>query len=193
MTNPGGGSEAAAAPVQRVTPPPPPVIHYVPPQVSIAPGNRTDADRMMQAGTKAENESRLKDAIANYQGAVKLDPSDFEACVALGMIALKAEEYSTALEALNHAVLLKPDSADARYGFAYALQKKGYFQDAADESEKLLAQHPSETRAHLLVGNLYAQQLGQPDLAREHYKKVLDTDPHNAQATAIRFWLQANP
>jgi tetratricopeptide (TPR) repeat protein len=156
-------------------------------------GNRESAARLRALGAAAEKESRWKDALANYQEAVKEDPQYYEARLALGLAAIKTEDFALALEALNRAVALNPDSADARYAYAWALVKKDYFQDAANELEKLLARHPDELRAHLLLGNLYAQQLGQPDLAREHYKKVLETDPHNAQATAIRFWLQGNP
>jgi Tfp pilus assembly protein PilF len=94
---------------------------------------------------------------------------------------------------LHHALVLQPQSPNARYSYAWALQKQDYLQDAANELEKLLAQHPDETRAHLLLGNLYAQKLGQPDLARAHYLKVLEKDPQNAQAAALRAWLQNNP
>src|ERR1039458_8783559 len=109
------------------------------------------------------------------------------------MAAMKSEDYLLALDALHHALVLNPASANARYGFAWALKKKDYFQDAANELEKLLAQNPDETRAHLLLGNLYAQNLGQPDFAREHYKKVLEKDPRNDQAPALRAWLQNHP
>jgi hypothetical protein len=40
---------------------------------------------------------------------------------------------------------------------------------------------------------LYAQQLHDPSKARPHYLKVLEADPHNAQASAIHFWLTENP
>jgi len=55
------------------------------------------------------------------------------------------------------------------------------------------AANPNEVRAQLALGNLYAQQLREPAQARRHYLKVLELDPHNAQATDIRFWLSANP
>ena len=61
------------------------------------------------------------------------------------------------------------------------------------ELEKLLTAHPEEARAHLSLANLYAQQLNQPSLARPHYLKVLAIDPRHPQATAIRYWLAANP
>jgi tetratricopeptide (TPR) repeat protein len=179
----------------RLTPLPPPqgVVHYAAPPVSTIPGNRAEAERLFKEGAAAEKESRPKDAMAGYEQAVKADPAYYEACEALGMAAIKSEEYAVALEAFCHALALNPESANARYGYAWALQKKDYFQDAANELEKMLAQHPDETRAHLLLGNLYAQRLGQPDFARGHYQKVLEKDPRNDQAAALRAWLQNNP
>ena len=186
---------AATGNSARVTPLPAPhtVLHYVAPPVSTNPGNRAQAERLAKEGAAAEKESRWKEAMASYQEAVKADPADYEACEALGMAAIKSEDYAAALEALHHALAVNPESANARYGYAWVLQKMDYSQDAANELEKLLSQHPDETRAHLLLGNLYAQKLGQPDFARGHYQKVLQKDPRNDQAAALRAWLQNNP
>jgi len=82
---------------------------------------------------------------------------------------------------------------DARYNFALALEKAGYLGDAASELEKLLAAYPHETRAHLALANLYAQQLHQSGRARAHYAKVLEEDPHHPQADLIRYWMTDNP
>ena len=65
--------------------------------------------------------------------------------------------------------------------------------DAATELERLLATSPDEADAHLVLGNLYAEQLRQPDKARAHYLRVLELKPKHPRATAIRFWLKANP
>ena len=65
--------------------------------------------------------------------------------------------------------------------------------DAANELEKLLQTYPKDGRANLALGNLYLQELHQPVKAREHYLKVLENDPQNPQASAIRYWLAANP
>ncbi len=165
---------------------------YAPPAVSTEPGNRAEAGRLVKEGAAAEKESRLKAAVASYEKAVKADPASYEASEALGMAAIKSEEYGVALEAFHHALALDPESPNARYSYAWALDKKEYYQDAANELEKLLARHPDETRAHLLLGNLYSQKLGQPDFARGHYRKVLEQDPGNAQAPGLRAWLQNN-
>ena len=73
------------------------------------------------------------------------------------------------------------------------LKQARYYNDAANELEKLVTSQPNETRAHLALANLYAQQLAQPALAREQYLKVLELEPKNPQASAIRFWLTSNP
>jgi tetratricopeptide (TPR) repeat protein len=168
-------------------------VHYPLPEVSVATGNHQEAVRLHAEGIISEKASRLTDAQSSYQAATKADPSYFDACLSLGLVAIRTEDFSTALDALHHAVTLDPDSADARYAYAWALEKKNFFLDAANELEKLVAQKPNEIRAHLLLGNLYAQQLAQPDLARGHYQQVLNTDPKNLQAPAIRAWLQSFP
>jgi tetratricopeptide (TPR) repeat protein len=197
-SKPGAGAESASVgdvKSARVTPLPAPhaAIHYAAPPVSTNPGNRAEADRLAKQGAAAEKDSRWKDAVDNYEEAVKADPADYEACEALGLASIKAEEYVVALEAFHHALALDSESPNARYGFAWALQKEDFFQDAANELEKLLAHHPDEVRAHLLLGNLYSQKLGQPDFARGHYLKVLEKDPQNPQAPALRAWLKNNP
>ena len=69
----------------------------------------------------------------------------------------------------------------------------GYALDAANELERVVEAKPEDSRAHLSLGNLYSQQLGQKEKARAHYQKLLELDPRHAQASAVRFWLAANP
>ena len=90
------------------------------------------------------------------------------------------------MDALGQALTLQANSADARYAFAWVLGKRGYYQDAANELGKLLSAHPREVRARLLLGNIYADDLGQPKLARDQYVKALDLiEPQSSQAAVI--------
>ena len=109
------------------------------------------------------------------------------------MAAYQAGDLPQALSAYEHALTLNPTSLNARYNFALVLQKANYPRDAANELEKLLADYPSETRAHFTLANLYAQQLFQPEPASKHYLKVLEFEPRHPQAAVIRHWLAANP
>ena len=142
---------------------------------------------------QAYRDHRLTEAAQYYRQATQLDPAFFEAQYNYGLAATDIGALPAALAAYESALALRPDSTDARYNFALVLKQARYYTDAANELEKLLAAHPNETRAHLALANLYAQQLSQPALAREHYLKVLELEPKNAQAAAIRFWLSSNP
>jgi tetratricopeptide (TPR) repeat protein len=158
-----------------------------------AEGKRSDAAPYFAQGVKAQREQRLAAAMTAYRQAIKLDPSFFEANYNLALASREAGDLSSTLNSYEQALAIVPDSINARYNFAFTLQEMGYFRDAANELEKVLRQNPNETRAHLLLGNLYAQRLDQVATARDHYLKVLETEPQHPQATQIRYWLAAHP
>ena len=155
--------------------------------------DRLSAERALIAGQQAQNLGRSSEAIQAYRRAGQLDGSYFEAYYRLGLTAFEARSFRLALLAWETALVLRPDSADARYNFALTLKASNYPNDAANELEKLLALHPDEARGHLTLGNLYAEQLRDVPRARRHYGRVLQLDPRNPQAQAIRYWLVANP
>jgi tetratricopeptide (TPR) repeat protein len=157
------------------------------------PGNREAANGAFQKALEAQRAHRLADALTAYREATNLDPAFFEAHYNLGLAATEAGELKQALAAYESALAIRPEALDGRYNFALVLKQAGHAVDAANELEKVLAAYPNETRAHLALGNLYAQQLHQPERARPHYLKVLETEPHHGQASAIRYWLTQNP
>ena len=157
-----------------------------------AAGNRSAAERSYAQGQQAQQAQRLPEALQAYQQAIQRDPSFYDAYYNLALATSQAGSVEVALSAYETALALRPESADARYNFALLLQQSGFPLDAADELQRILAAHANETRAHLALGNLYSQRLGQPDKARPHYLKVLETDPHSPQAAAIRSWLAEN-
>jgi tetratricopeptide (TPR) repeat protein len=152
-------------------------------------GNRSEAERAFAQGVQAHQANRLPEAISSYDRAVQLDPSYYDAGYNLALAATQLGNLTLALSAYENALAIRPDSSDARYNFALVLKQAKYVADAANELEKVVAAYPDDTRAHLALANLYAQQLRQPDKARQHYLKVLEADPRNPQAPAIRSWL----
>jgi len=158
-----------------------------------AAGDRKAAEQSLAQGQQAQRTGRPTEAIQFYRRAIQLDGSYFEAHYSLGLVAFKARSFKTAAEAWEVAIALRPDSRDARYNFALTLKAAGHPAEAADELEKLLSLHPDEAQGHLTLGNLYAEQLGDKPRARRHYQRVLQLDPRNPEAAAIRYWLVANP
>jgi Flp pilus assembly protein TadD len=157
------------------------------------PGDRVKADPYFADGLRAHRDGRLSEAIDSYRKATRLDPSFFEADYNLGLAAYDLKDTSQSLSAYETALSINPTSVNARYNFALALQQGGYFVDAARELEKVVGQKPDEARAHFSLASLYAEKLEQPSLARPHYQRVLALEPQHPQATAIRYWLAANP
>jgi Tfp pilus assembly protein PilF len=156
-------------------------------------GDEAAGNRAFQRGLAAQKANHLPEAIQSYAQATQLNPADFDAFYNLGSAATAAGNLSQALLAYEYALAIRPESSDARYNFALVLKQAKYPEDAANQLERLLSFYPNEARAHLALGNLFAQQLQQPVKAREHYTKVLESDPRNSQAAAIRNWMSRNP
>lgn len=158
-----------------------------------AAGDRKAAQAALAQGQQAQQARKLAEATQYYRRAVALDPGYFEAQYCLGLATYETRNFKAATAAWEAALKLQPDSVAARYNYALTLKADGQNQPAAAELEKLLALHPDEARAHLILGILYAEKI--PDLprARKHYQRVLQLDPQNSQASAIRAWLAAHP
>jgi len=169
-----------------------PRYRYLSPTAPAA-GNRREAQPIFDQGIRAHHAQQLADALQKYRHAIQMDPAFFEAHYNLALAAAEAKDLPGSLAAYEHALALRPESLDARYNFALALKQANFAVDAANELEKLLSSAPYEGRANLALGNLYAEQLRQPTKARQCYMRVLEKDPQNAQASAIRYWLAANP
>jgi tetratricopeptide (TPR) repeat protein len=157
-----------------------------------APGKTAEAELAFLEGVKAHRDHRVTEAMAAYRRAIHLDPALFGAHFNLGLATTDRGEVETAMQAYETALAIRPDSLDARYNFALLLKQSGYVADSIAQLERLLSYYPNEPRAHVMLGNMYAQQFKNVPKAREHYLKALEADPKNPQAGAIRFWLVEN-
>ena len=169
-----------------------PKYSYVSPERP-TPGNRAEAEKHFAAAVKAQRAGHVRTAFAGYKKAVEVDPAYFEAHYNRGLAAYEMSNWQESLRAYEYALALRPDSVDARYNFALALKAANYLDDSAHQLSQILRLRPEESRAHLSLGNLYAYKLNQPQLARQHFTKVLEYDPQNPQATEIRYWLASHP
>lgn len=181
-------------PVHIVQPAPPvyPRYIYLSPSKP-APGNRRAATTMFERAHDFEVQRRFTDALDCYRQATHLDPGWFEAQYNCGVLAYRLRDFQFSLGAYETALAIQPASTDARYNFAIALKAAGYVTDAVAQLRQIVAYDPNNVRAHLELGNVYAQQLYDTARARDEYLKVLQLNPTNPQASNIQFWLSANP
>jgi tetratricopeptide (TPR) repeat protein len=154
-----------------------------------SPGSRAEAQPLFLSAHTAQQDGRVADAVSGYREALKNDPTLFEAEYNLGIALEGIGDFKGALATYERALALRPDSPDARYNLALALKQENYPVDAAKELERMLKANPQETRAHLALANLYAQELANKSKARQHYLRVLELDPHHPQAGVIQYWL----
>jgi tetratricopeptide (TPR) repeat protein len=156
-------------------------------------GNRQEASAYFSRGLDAHNAGSNTVALAAFQKAAELDPTWFEAHYNAALMAGQTGDLGRALREYEFALAINAESTTARYNFALALAQANYPKDAAQQLELLVTRNLADPRVHLLLGNLYAQQLYEPQKARQQYWKVLDMDPRNPQAPAIRNWLASHP
>jgi tetratricopeptide (TPR) repeat protein len=156
-------------------------------------GDRRSAEQAFTQGVQAQQARHLPEAIQSYRRAAQLDPAYFDAHYNLGLAASESSNLPMALAAYEAALAIQPESLDARYNFGLVLKQAGYFLDSVSEFERILSKYPNDGRAHLALGNLYAQQLQEPAKARQHYLAVLAIAPQSPQAGAIRYWLSDHP
>ena len=191
--------EQVVKPAQDKSPPATPIIQSPSSgndsidSATVPSANRAQAERLFAEGRRAQQAHRLADAISSYRAAIQQDPTYFEACYNLASANAESGNLPGAIAAYESALAIHPDSLDARYNLALVLKQNNDFTQSVNEFEKLLEKYPNDSRSHLALGNLYAQQLHDAAKARQHYLKVLETDPHNPQASTIRFWLTSNP
>jgi Tfp pilus assembly protein PilF len=175
-------NDATRLPRYRYISPPPP-----------AKGNRATAERTLQRALEAQRTGRASEASLQFQNAITADPGYFDAQYNAALFAFQSGDLKRALAGWETALALEPDSINARYSFALTLKQANYPRDAVVELERIIEGKPEDARAHLALGNLYAQSLNESAKARMHYQKFLSLDPRSSQASAIRFWLAANP
>ena len=155
-----------------------------------AAGNRAQAETHFFRGSAAHKQGDSVQALQSYRSAVSIDPAFFEAQHNLGTLAYDSGNLTESLLAFETALAINPRAANTRYNFAIALRKGTHYQDAATELTRALADEPRDVQGHFALANLYAQQLRQPQLARQHYDRVLQLNPAHSQATSIRAWLK---
>ncbi len=154
-------------------------------------GDRKKADPHYQKGNREYLAGRISEAILAYREAVAIDPAFFEAYYNWGLSALRAEFTQDALQSYEWALAIRPSHRNARYNFALALKKGRHFNEAASELQTVIDNHPDDDNAHFELAKLYANQLGDAESARRHYKRVLELNPNHSQAVSIRYRLSA--
>ncbi|HEY4901557.1 MAG TPA: tetratricopeptide repeat protein [Terriglobales bacterium] len=123
----------------------------------------------------------LDEAIAQFQAAASIRPSDPVANNALGGALLAKGDTDGAVQRFKSAIAAQPDYFDAHYNLGSALASQGNFPDAAQQFGEAVRLNPGDANAQANFGTALAQ-LGRLTEAKSHYEAALRIDPSNQLA-----------
>ena len=143
------------------------------------------AEQYYGEGVNLSNLGQYSDAVAAYDKAVFIRPSNADAWNNRGVALDKLGLYSEAVSSYDKAVTLKPGFADAWYNRGIAYRKLGRYADAVTSYDKALAANPGYIEAWLNRG-VALDYLGRYEDAIASYDKALALQPDYATALENR-------
>jgi tetratricopeptide (TPR) repeat protein len=133
---------------------------------------------------------RTREAIEQYEQALRLRPSYVEAHHNLGLALSREGRLREAVQQFEQVVRLKPDSAEAHRRLGLALRQAGKLEAAIAQFELALWMKPDSPETHNDLGNALLQAGKRRD-AIEQYGQALDLDPGLPDAQNNLAWLLA--
>lgn len=132
-------------------------------------------DRQFQSAVAAYDAGRLTEAATKLEELLPYASKTFEVHELLGLVYAAQSQDSKAIEQLQTATQLKPDSAAARTNLAAALFHAGKPAQAEEQFRKALELEPQDYDANHNLGELYVQS-----------KKMTEAIPLLEKAQALR-------
>lgn len=132
-------------------------------------------------GLAAMEMGRFDGAIQDFNKAIALDPSDYNAYVNRGLLFIESGQTDKALEDLDKAISLNPGSFEAYSNKGMAYGKAGMLDRAIEQFSKAIEINPDAEIAYGNRGLAYAL-IGQSDRALEDLNKAIQLDPDYEEA-----------
>ncbi|CAB1061014.1 hypothetical protein D1BOALGB6SA_5785 [Olavius sp. associated proteobacterium Delta 1] len=132
-------------------------------------------------GRAYQEQGLLKEAIAEYETAVKLLPNHFKAYYNLGVVYDQKGKINKAVDNYKKSILIYSGFANAHYNLANIYHKRGLTDDAIRHYNQVVKLVPDDLEARNNLGVALARQ-GKLDQAILEWQKVLKIDPANKSA-----------
>jgi tetratricopeptide (TPR) repeat protein len=146
-----------------------------------------DLERDAQAALSAGHPDA---AIADYQAALRLNPSNEKLCLGLGFAYKQVFNYDEAREVLTDCSARHPKSGAALMELADIDFHAQHYDEAIKTLRQAVKRSPSSPRAHVELGAAY-QAKGDSDDARKQFNRAIQLDPRSASAYYFRGELYA--
>ncbi|HEY6274318.1 MAG TPA: tetratricopeptide repeat protein [Terriglobales bacterium] len=150
-------------------------------QFAAIPASDRDVATDLNLGLAYSKLRRFQEAREAYDGALRLDPSNPDAFLHIGLDDDAAGHDGAALDWILQAHTNAPDRPDISYALAQTLIRLGNFERAHDLLASALADHPDEPGLREAQGDLLLQE-GRPEDAVEAYLQSLRSDRRRVSA-----------
>ena len=144
--------------------------------LDISPYQKTVLNRYVELLIR---EGKLEEAVKPIENYLFHIPSDKECMLQLAEIYLKMQWYEVALMKFQAVIRDFPENAEGYLGAGRSIiemiQNKGTgkYEDAIYVLKQAVTLAPQDIRADILIGDIYMQYKGYPELAVDHWKKAL--------------------
>lgn len=116
-----------------------------------------------------------------YRQVLAVEPNHPDAWHLLGVIASQNQQFETAIERINRAIQVNPESPNYRFNLGYALLALDRRDEAAAAFQAEIERFPDAASAHNNLGIILAGK-GRRAEAIGHYRKAVELMPNYAEA-----------
>lgn len=115
----------------------------------------SEAEKHYEAGFELGSQGKLKEAIAEFDEAIRLDPNLSGAYNNRGIVYARLGQFKRAIQDYDEALRLNPQDAVAYYNRGTAYEKLGQFKHAIRDLEEAIRLNPLDTDAYYDRGLSY--------------------------------------
>ena len=131
------------------------------------------------------NSKKYKEAIKNYDKAIKINPQFAEAYVNRGLAEAKLGQYKEAIQDYDKAIEINPQFAESYVNRVSVKAKLGQYKEAIKDCDKAIEINPELAEAYVNRGSIKAK-LGQYKEAIQDYDKAIEINPELAETYGNR-------
>lgn len=135
-------------------------------------------------GTLYEFTGKYPEAIARYQDALAIDPSNVDALFGLGGVYAAQNELELAEESLRKAIGLHPGDANAYNRLGTFLYNTGRYREAAGQYQAVVALRPDDMNGHSNLGTAY-MFMGEFTSALTEFEKAIEILPKESSYSSL--------
>ena len=123
-------------------------------------------------GASYIKQGETEEAIEVLNRAEKVCPKDSNVYFYLGIASRINSRFKEAVEYLRKAVALKPDSVQVQFYLGLSLIDAELYDDASSAFREVVRIKPDFADGHMMLGNLYRENIPEPDKAVYHLKRA---------------------